>query len=181
MMQVPGDRIAIAMPVENEIARAQTPLQTIGLIAILIPIIAGYIFLGISIGLQSLFGGFLFATYWGAVKKSDITEFVPTLVGGLTGIAIAYQLYVLPLMFGKAGLVVGVILSIVPLYPLMRNKVQLFLNPAFIVFLTVATIPAIAAQHDYLGMATGTIFGAAYSRIILYIVTSISAHFSGNR
>jgi hypothetical protein len=180
MMQVAGDRTAIAMPVENEIPRTQTPLQTVGVIAMLIPIITGYIFLGISLGLQSLFGGFLFATYWGAVKKSNITEFVPTLVGGLTGITIAYQLYVLPLTLGTPGLVLGVIFSILPLYPLMRNKAQLFLNPAFVVFLTVATIPAVAAQHDYLGMAVGTIFGAAYARIVLYIVTWLLTRFSGS-
>jgi hypothetical protein len=151
-----------------------TPLQAVFVIAVLIPIVVGYALLGSAIGVQALFMGFLFSTYWGAVKMLDLTEYWPTAFGGLIGIGIAYLLYVLPTMIGTPGLLLAIAATIVPLYCMIRQQAALFLNPAFIVFLTVATIPALAAQHDYRGMVIGLLFGAAYARAVVFVIARLS-------
>ncbi len=153
-----------------------TPGQAIFVIAVLIPIVAGYIGLGSAIGIQALFMGFLFATYWGTIRMLALPDYLPTVLGSLTGILIAYLLHALPIALGTPGVILALVATVAPLYCLIRQQAQLFLNPAFIVFLTVATIPALGKQdQDFLAMAIGTVFGAVYMRAIVFALAKISA------
>jgi hypothetical protein len=153
-----------------------TPLQALFMIVVLIPIIVAYYILGTRIGVQALFMGFLFSTYWGAVRLLAVPDYLPTVFGGLVGILIAYLLFTLPTLLGLPGLLLGITASIVPIYFMIRQKAQLFLNPAFIVFLTVATIPALGKQQtDFLDMAVGMLFGAVYARVIVFVLAKLAA------
>lgn len=156
-------------------------LQAIGIIVALVPIIAGLIILGAALHVEGLFMGFLFAVYWGSVKHLVMAEFAPTLIGGLAAIGLAYLFYALPLISPAVGLI-GLGLLIVAIYCSMRRMLPMVFNPAFMIFLTVATIPLLTAKHDYVGMAIGTVLGAAYSLVIFFAVTRIAKMFrSGAR
>lgn len=152
-----------------------SPLQAIFVIAVLVPIIAGYIIIGPKIGVEALYMGFLFSTYWGAIRMLAIPDFLPSVFGALAGIGNAYLFHALPGALGASGAFLALGATLLAMYFMIRQHAPMFLNPAFIVFLTVATIPVLGTKsEDYLNMAIGVVFATAYAGAIVFVMGKIA-------
>jgi hypothetical protein len=146
------------------------------LTAALFPVMALYIFAGYQLAIAPIFMGYLFATYWGALKAMAPLEFYPAVCGALVGIGMAYLFYILPIEIGMTGGILGLVLLTVLLFLLATQWFPMFVNASFVVFLTVATIPSVTKEHDFLGMAEAVILAAAYFKIILFFMGKLMAN-----
>lgn len=153
----------------SSVARISAPkaaLITAAVVVVVALLIGAYYLLNI----QPLFAGFLFALYWAAIKHSDFKEFAPSLVGALGGLALAAGLHYLPQLYGNAGMAAALAIVIWAIYTQIRNSLPLLVNAAFMLYLTVGTIPAVGAQEDYLGMAFAVVVSAAYCGGLIWLI-----------
>jgi hypothetical protein len=148
-------------------------MQTILMIVALVPVVAGFILIATLLGVNAMYMGFLFATYWGGLRMLTLPELPASFCGALTGITLAWMLHALPAGLGQAGLLLSLAAMVLSLYLLICQQAQLFLNPAFLVFLTVATIPALSEGGDYPGMIAGLALGAAYSGGLVLLIARV--------
>ena len=96
---------------------------------------------GLGLHFAALYGGFLLVYYWTGPKESAPAAFLPSIVGGLTGFALAAAQYYLPLAFGTTGIAIGLGLILFAIWLLIQGRLPTFLNPAAMLTLTVAAIP----------------------------------------
>jgi hypothetical protein len=141
----------------------------------LFPVMALFIFAGYQLAITPIFMSFLFATYWGAIKHMAPTDFYPAIGGALVGIGMAYLFYILSLALGVVGSILGLAVLTVFLFLLATQWVPTFINASFVLFLTVAAIPAVSKEHDFLGMAEAVVAAALYFRVLLFIFGKVLA------
>ncbi|MGC6328550.1 hypothetical protein [Rhizorhabdus sp. FW153] len=123
--------------------------------------VATYLAIGGALGITPLYAGFAFSLNFGGLKHSDPKEFPAALVGSLGGIGMAAALHLLPEQFGTAGMVVALIGILLAIYALLMGWVPILVNYAFMLMLTIATIPAVKAEAAFLGMAGSVLLAAA--------------------
>jgi hypothetical protein len=70
-------------------------------------------------------------------------------------------LHILPEQFGTPGMVVALIGILLAIYALLMGWVPMLVNYAFMLMLTIATIPAVKAEAAFLGMACSVLLAAA--------------------
>lgn len=145
-------------------------LVTVAVLVVVAILIGIYTLLGI----KPLFAGFLFALYWTAVKHADFKEFAPSVIGGLGGLALAAALHHLPQMYGTPGLAAALAGIVVAIFVQIRNSAPLLVNAAFMLYLTVGTIPAVGAMEDFPGMAFALVVGAAYCGGLFWLMGRLS-------
>jgi hypothetical protein len=146
-----------------------TPGRALLMLPIISVFLAVYLGLGTMLGIASLFGGFFFMLYWTGIKQADPKEFAPTLLGGLGGIASAYVFYILPATFGAIGMTAAILLIVAAVYVQIRELSPLFINMPFMLFLSLGTIPPIAKDADFIGMAMALVLAASYVGGIRFI------------
>lgn len=149
--------------------------RTFAILLAVIVVVAGYIALAHSLGITEYWVGFLFLLVWTMVEGSKVDRLANVILGAVAGMAIAFSaIWTAPWLGSSAGLVqlAAVLLAV---FLLIRQAAGLVVNVAMMVFLTVMTIPHIAAGATpaalYLGLAIGVVFfgglalaGAAVSR-----------------
>jgi len=155
---------------EARLSPAKAALIT-GAVIVVVAILIGIYYL---LDIKPLFAGFLFALYWAGIKHSDLKEFTPALVGGLGGLALAAGLHHLPQLYGTAGMAAALAVVVWAIYTQIRNSLPMLVNPAFMLYLTVGTIPAVGAQEDYPGMAFALVVGAAYCGGLIWLMGRLS-------
>ncbi len=123
-------------------------------------------FLGLAhlLGLTAPYAGFLFVLYWTGLKHAAAEEFWPGLAGALTGIGLAWAVHALPLLLGPAGLALMLLLILAVIYATIRGWVPQFINMAAMLFLTVATIPALNREATLGQMALAVLLAALLLR-----------------
>lgn len=136
-------------------------------IIVLVAILVG---IYVALGIEAMYAGFLFSLYWGAVKHVDLKEFLPSLVGSLGGLALAAGLHHLPQLYGTPALVAALVAIILAIYAQIRNSVPFLVNTAFMLYLTIGTIPAVGAREDYPGMAYSLVIGAAFCGGLVWLM-----------
>jgi len=141
----------------------------------LVPLVAAYLFLTSMAGIPLFaFAGFLFLLYWTGIKQCATAEFLPSLLGSLGGTVLGYLVGALPLMMGNVGLVIVALLVGGSLYLLVRNQAYIFVNHAFMLFLTIGTSFAFKAQVDYIAAVVAILIAAAYASGLLMLMKAIS-------
>ena len=70
---------------------------------VLIAVVGWTILGGLTLQLSSLYAGFLFLWYWGEKEGAELNRFIPSLVGALLGVALAWFLKIAPENFGTTG------------------------------------------------------------------------------
>lgn len=135
--------------------------------------VAVYIGLASVLGMTSFYGGFLFIFYWTAIKHADLKEYWPCVVGGLTGLGLAWALHNLPLQFGTVGLVAALVGVLFVIYASIIGWVPLFVNMATMLFLTVGTIPALQGADEFRGFVLSVVYGAALIGVVMFAVARL--------
>lgn len=147
----------------DEIGEAQNLSPGKGLMILLYVVAAIGVYIGIAraLGVQTLYGGFLFSLYFGAIKTLDPPEFLPSVLGSVGGVLVASLSHILPVQFGAAGYAVALVAIMIGVYASIMGWVPILINNAFLLFLTVATIPALQAEADFTGAAASVLIVAA--------------------
>ncbi|WP_420382606.1 hypothetical protein [Novosphingobium sp.] len=171
-------------PKASEItAPAIGPMAGFAILVALVPLIAGYIALGVMADRflpvrinvsEYLFTGFLFSLYWGGIKQMAPTQFCPAMAGSLGGIGTAYLSFALPPVLGPAGSVIALFVIALSVYLLIRNKCTSLINNAFMLLLTVGTCKAFERNTDYIAGAFTIVLAAAYMQALMLIAGKVA-------
>lgn len=145
------------------VAPALTPLKGIGVLLGVIVAVAALVGIGMALELSALYGGFLFVLYWTGFCHAEIDKFLPALVGALGGLAMCYLMKTLPVTLGgTVGMAIALGLILLAIYALIMGWVPLLVNNAFMLFLTVGTIPALQEGITLSQMARAVVVAAIY-------------------
>ena len=129
--------------------------------------------LGIGIGLTAF--GSLFLLYWAGLLHQSWADFVPSVVGGLLGIALAWLLTASPHIWGPPAVVAGFAVLAVMLFFYLRGEGRFVINNATMLFLILATIPELQVGANAPLMAASLAIGAAYIGVITAIAARVRA------
>lgn len=165
-------------PSSGKQATRMTHGQAIALImAITVGVCIYIIPLGLF-GIKEFWCGILFLLYWSNFEHMDNKRFIPSLVGALVGLGMAYLFATLPALLGPAmgwGIALGVV--VVAVYLLLMGWLSLFVNMATMLFLTVAGTPEMLGNADFPGAAIALVVGAAYFTAVtnlgMYVVSRL--------
>ena len=143
--------------------RILRPLPALGVLVLLIAALAGYVAAGSALGLKSLFPGTLLLFYWAAVKHFEMRELPAATLGALGGVLNASLFVILiPVMGQGIAALCALLLLAVALYCLLVGWLPHIFNNAYMLLITVASIPEILGTGRFAGMALAVLFGAAY-------------------
>lgn len=128
--------------------------------------VAGYLALAHTLGLLSTFAGMLLVFYLFACKSGEFRALPSALLGGLGGI-LTGALFVLPGIEPGLSALLGLAAVLVALYFMLTGFIPQVFNQAYMLLVTVATIPALMAPPQHVGMALAITLSAAYFGAIL--------------
>lgn len=154
---------------------ALTPVKGIGVLLAVIVAVAALVAIGMALELSALYGGFLFVLYWTGLCHADTTKFVPSVIGSLGGLTLAYALKTLPVMMGPAGMALALALVLLAIYALIMGWVPVLVNNAFMLFLTVGTIPALQEGVTLSQMARAVVVAAIYVGLLVLVGKKLAA------
>jgi hypothetical protein len=142
---------------------AVSPAKALGILALVIVAVGGYLGLAALLGNREAWAGFLFLATWGLVEKLDLKAAPRTCLGALLGLGLAWMLGGLaPLIGAVAGMAVFLGLVLLAVYLQIRGQLSLAVNPATMLFLTAGTIPHVQAGANFLAAAAAVLLGAAF-------------------
>ncbi len=144
--------------------------MTLALIVGVVPFMAGLIGLYTLLGVGMAYIGLLFLVYWAAILGQAPAAYLPSVLGGLSGITLAWIFIALPPLIGISGLVVAAPVLVALLFCFMRGHVPLAVNNATMLFLTVATIPQLDIAANVRTMAESLMVSAIYMGAVALIV-----------
>lgn len=157
-------------------AAGMSPLQGLGVLLGVIVAVAALIGIGMALELSALYGGFLFVLYWTGFCHAEMDKFLPAVIGSLGGLVLAYALKALPLVLaGSAGMVVALLLVLLAIYAIIMGWVPMLVNNAFMLFLTVGTIPALHQDVTLSQMARAIVVAAIYVAVLVMLGKKLSA------
>ena len=153
---------------ETPAAAGMTPIKGLIVLAGVVVAVAALIGIATALQLSALYAGFLFALYWTGVCHTAMDKFLPTLVGSLGGLALAYALTALPLQLGATlGMALALGLVLLAIYALIMGWVPMLVNYAFMLFLTVGSIPELHGEATLGAMAWAVIVAAVYLWVLV--------------
>jgi hypothetical protein len=129
---------------------------------VVVILLAAYLIGGTMLHVAPLYAGLFFAVYWGNIKKADLAEWLPAVLGGLGGLFLAWGLVIGKAQYGSAGLLVMLALIILALYLDIIQIMPLVFNASFMTYLTLGGIPAVVAQNDFPMMIVAMLGSAAF-------------------
>ncbi len=138
------------------------PLMGLAIVLGIVAVLAGYIGLAVLLNIKAFWAGSVLAWYWFTVGQGQLKALPAAVLGSLAGLAAAALFTLPPTILGGAGAWLGFAAVIVALWVLVMGWIPWVVNPAFMLMLTVATIPAILGGKAFPGMAVGVCFAAAY-------------------
>ena len=162
-------------PAAAENPASLTSVKGIGVLLGVIVGVAALVAIGMALELSALYGGFLFVLYWTGLCHADTTKFVPSVIGSLGGLTLAYALKSLPLMMGPAGMALALALVLLAIYAIIMGWVPMLVNNAFMLFLTVGTIPALQEGVTLSQMARAVVVAAIYVGLLVLVGKKLAA------
>lgn len=163
-------------PVEEGAQPASDLTRAAGLLtlAAVSVVVAIFIALNHALGITDTWVSFLFLTYWAMVEQLKLERLPKCILGALVGLLAAYGLQALPHLMGPGGgfaLAIGAILVLV--YCLIMGWWPIAVNTCAMLFLTVATIPAIQAGAGFLTLFAALGTGAVYFAVLSWITSAL--------
>jgi hypothetical protein len=154
-------------------------LLTLGAVAVVVAI---FIALNYALGITDIWVGFLFLSYWGGVEQLKLERLPKCILGSLVGLLAAYGLQALPELMGPgAGFALALGAIVVLIYCLIMGWWPIAVNACAMLFLTVATIPAVQAGPGLLRLFPALATGIAYFAAVASIVQAFRKRSAGRR
>ncbi len=145
-------------------------LMLLGLIVVAIGVFyfLGLEFLHLSLGV--FFSSFLLLWHWATVEKAEFSGLPASLLGGLVGLALAWQSNYLTVHYGMPnGLVMGLVPIVVALFLVIMNWVPIAFNSSAMLFVTVLGAPALASSVNFLELSEAVVIGGFFFAAVVYL------------
>ena len=142
-----------------------TPKLAFGVLLGVIVVVAGFVFLTVSVGVVEMWAGFLFLLYWAGIEHVDMEKLPSCIVGGFFGILLAYLAHGMGALAGvdhNTSLMLFVGLLLVVIYFQILGKFTILINMMTMLYLTVGSIPAIQESASAVGMASALALAILY-------------------
>ena len=94
-----------------------------------------------ALGVGVPYVGLFFLLYWAAMLHQDPAQYLPTVLGGLVGIGLAWLLMALPPLYGQAGFYGSYAALGLVLFCYIRGQALYFVNNGTMLFVLLAVIP----------------------------------------
>lgn len=172
----------MSLPNRSLPAPAQTPspLAGLGVAAVVVTAIVGWIALaGSLISETSLFGGLIMLWYWANVEQLSLRRLPSSLLGALVGIGLAWGIFYGATNYGPHGLGIALFALVIAIYLEITKLFPWFVNPSTMLYSIIAAAPLIQLRIDWLEFSLATIVGAlffgAYVAAVRWLVAKLSA------
>lgn len=156
----------------------QTLLLLVGVLFVVGGLLILYHAIGINVATTAF--GSLFLLYWAGIQHQSWADFLPSIVGGTFGIALAWSLLAGPAKFGFVGAVVSFAVLAVALFFYLRGELPILVNNGSMLFLLVATIPDLRVDVNAPLMVLSLMIGAAWIGVISYIAAIFRNRWGGH-
>lgn len=165
------------MPVESKQVKPITAMgvvSALGILCALIVVMVGYIFIAGAVGLDVMYGAFVFLWYWAICQNFSFKEMPSTVTGALLGVALAGLM-----QYGtvaESGVFTAVALALIASSILLSilQRGAFIVNPSYFLFLTVTTIPLIQQHEDLKKVAASVLLGVGYFGVIIFALGKIA-------
>lgn len=143
-----------------------TPQAGAIILVVVVILLAAYLIGGAMLHIAPLYAGLFFAVYWGNIRKADLAEWLPAVLGAIGGLLLAWGLVIGKAQYGVPGLLLMLGFIILAIYFDIIKVIPQMFNASFMIYLTLGGIPAVVAQGDYPMMivallAAAGLFGGA--------------------
>lgn len=154
------------------------PIAGIGVAAVIMVGIFGWVALGSSfLSEPSLFAGFMVLWYWAKVEHLDMAKLPAAILGALTGIGLAWAMFLSAATFGGPGFALGLGLLLVAIYLDVIEIWPLFVNAATMLFSIVAAAPLVQFHVNwmelFLAALVGGLFFGAYVAALMWLAGKV--------
>lgn len=150
------------------------PVQAFGILTIIVVALVGYLIIGHLLKVEPVFAGILPIFYWFAVKGGAPEAGLSAFVGALGGVANA-ALFTVPGIDARIMALAGLVVVFTALYFSIINFVPLLFNQSYMLMATVATIPAILVQGQFVGMVGAVALSAVYFGGMIWLLRVFQA------
>ncbi len=150
-----------------------------GLLALLavVVLVAAFVWMNHALGVSQVWAGFLFILYWAGLEHVQMERLVPSSVGALAGLGIAYALHVLPPQLGATGWAIVVGLILVAIYCQIMGWLPIVVNMATMLFLTVGCVPAVQQHADLVNAFAALVSGIVFMVVLVVGGKWVAARF----
>ncbi len=139
------------------------PLAGIGVAAVVVTAIIGWIVLGGHfLSETALFGGLMMLWYWAKVEHLSMKRLPASIIGALVGIGVAWVIFYGATQYGSTGLLIGLAVLIIAIY---LDVVQIFpqvVNAATMLYSIVAAAPLVQFKIDWIQLCFATAGGGLF-------------------
>lgn len=138
-----------------------TPLAGAIILLVVVILLTVYLVGGAALHVAPLYSGLFFAVYWGNIRKAQLTEWLPAVLGAIGGLLLAWGLVIGKTQYGVPGLLIMLGFIILALYFDIIKFIPQVFNASFMTYLTLGGIPAVVAQGDFPMMIVAMLGAAA--------------------
>lgn len=160
----------------EKLSTLSTLLLLLGVAVVVGGLLALYQAVHISVAMTAF--GSLFLLYWAGIQHQAWSEFLPSLIGGVVGIALAWLLLNGATLFGTGGVVASFAVLAVVLFLYLRGQAHMLVNNGSMLFLLVATIPDLQVGANATSMMLSLVIGAAWIGAISWIAAQVRQRWS---
>jgi hypothetical protein len=109
--------------------------------------------------------------YWATVERLVFARLLPSAIGGLVGIGLAWGMFYGWSTYGAVGLAVGLFTLVIAIYLDIIRALPMVVNPATMLYSIVAAAPLVQLRVNWLQLCLATIGGALYFGAFVAAVT----------
>lgn len=146
----------------SDIQPALSPVKGLLVLIAIIALVALFVAINHTVNIAEVWAGFLFILYWAGLQHLEMDKLLPSALGSLTGLALAYAMYILPSLLGGGGLAIAIGLIVIAVYCQIMGWLPVIINFATMIFLTVGTIPAVQQYTDLPKVFAALILGIIF-------------------
>jgi hypothetical protein len=162
---------------DSQGANSQAPAQMtvvsgLMLLGLIIAAIVVFEYVGGSfLGVKSFFASFTLLWYWATVEKAEFKGLIPSVVGALVGVGLAWQMQICLAKFGMPnGLLIGLVPIVIALFVVIMNWLPVALNGSAMLYLTVLGAPAFTvSKPDFVELCEAIVLGAIFFAAVVYL------------
>lgn len=139
-----------------------TPAKGLLSLVNIIVLVAAFVALNTWIGIADFWAGFLFVLYWSGVEHLKIEKLPACIIGGAIGLLVSYAMQTMPHALGPLGVLIPLGIIIVMVYCQVMGWAPIAVNTATMLFLTVATMPALQMHGNFGSVFSGFGIGVVF-------------------
>jgi hypothetical protein len=153
-----------------------TTSKAIATLVAIVVVVVAFIVLTLSLGIQDYWAGFLFLFYWGTTEHLKLDRLPYAALGSVGGLTLAMApAWLTPWMGAGSATAAMIVVMLLCIFALIKGVATLFCNSAMMLFLTVATIPAVVSHATPTGLYSALVAGILFFGGLSFIAARVTA------